>query len=214
MNKKIIAGLSTLAALLSVTSGSVQAAETGAFTVFDIGQSRLDQSTGAGINSKKTDTSWALGGGYNFTDYLGIEGGFRRIGKTSMTAPAAVTGNFLGKLLVTSGGFGTTTDTDGFYVGPVLNYKVNEGLRLNARAGVYLWTNTATATGASFLQYNGVTYAAGSVLRLKNHGEDEYWGAGGTYRIRPNLDVGLNYNRYKADSRVYDVFDLRFKFSF
>ena len=79
---------------------------------------------------------------------------------------------------------------------------------------MYFWSNSASVSGAGLLQYNGAFFPGGTTLRIKNSGQDEYWGLSGSYRLRPNLDVGLNYNRFKADSRNFDVWDLRLKFSF
>ena len=76
-----------------------------------------------------------LGGGFMFNNYFGLEGGYRRLGKSSLGAAGSVTGTFLGKPLVVTGAWAASTNTDGFYVGPVLNYEFKQGLRVNARAG-------------------------------------------------------------------------------
>jgi len=209
MNTKLFAGL-----FLAVLASATHAADTGAFTTLDLGMSRLDQPIGPGIGADRTDTTIGIGGGYMFTPYFGLEGGYRKLGKNAMSSPGSVTGTFLGKPLVTTGAYASSTNTDGFYLGPVLNYALNPQVSLGARAGMYFWSNSANVSGAGLLQYNGTFFPGGTNLRLKNSGQDEYWGLSGSYRLRPNLDVGLNYNRFKADSRAFDVWDVRLKFSF
>lgn len=209
MNKTRIA----IAVLLACCAGAASAAD-GYFTTFDLGQARPDDNNGPGVGNGSSPTSFGLGGGFMFNNYFGLEGGYRRLGKSSLGAAGSVTGTFLGKPLVVTGAWAASTNTDGFYVGPVLNYEFKQGLRVNARAGAYLWTNKATTSGAALQTFNGTAYGAGVVASMKNTGTSEYWGLGGSYRIMPNLDVGLNYDRFKADSRFYDVWGVRLKYSF
>lgn len=166
--------------------------------------------SGLGFNGGLVDGGWGFRGGYMFGPTWGLEGGYRRIGNTGQSVPAAAIESLFGRS-AGAGSSWSTTGTGGFYLGPVFNMQVSEGLQLGARAGAYLWSNTSTAGGA-LTSYGGMNYGAGPLVRTT--GTDEYWGLNSTWRIAPNMDVGLNYNRLKADSRAYDVLNLRFKLAF
>jgi len=96
VNRKITVAIAT--ALLFV-AGAVSAAEEGLFIGVGAGQSTMkaesDNNVGRTIKLDESDNAYKFYGGYNFTNWFGIEGGYIELGNAnqSESVPVVVAGN-------------------------------------------------------------------------------------------------------------------------
>jgi opacity protein-like surface antigen len=139
-----------------------------------------------GFSTDEASGTWSLGAGYMFNRHLGIEAGYRAIGESEVSSPAAV----------------TKTDAKGVYVGPLFETYIDR-FRLNARAGMFAWKSDIT-----------LSTSAGSV-KDKDDGLDPYAGVGVSYAMTENAFFGLSWTRFRVlDEIDVDAWDIRLKFSF
>jgi hypothetical protein len=121
-----------------------------------------------------------------FNRHLGIEAGYRAIGESEVSSPAAV----------------TKTDAKGVYVGPLFETYIDR-FRLNARAGMFAWKSDITLT------------TGGVSAKDKDDGLDPYAGVGVSYAMTENAFFGLSWTRFRVlDEIDVDAWDIRLKFSF
>ncbi len=84
----------------------------------------------ANFTADDTSTSWALGGGYRFNQYVGIEAGYRDFGKMEIRGPTT-----------------TTTKGTAWTYGGFISYPLADRWEIAARAGWFRWqteVNNAT----------------------------------------------------------------------
>lgn len=139
-----------------------------------------------GFATDEASGTWLLGTGYMFNRHLGMEAGYRAIGDSEISSPAAV----------------TKTDAKGLYVGPLFETYIDR-FRLNARAGMFAWKSDITLT------------TGGISAKDKDDGLDPYAGVGVSYAMTDNAFFGLSWTRFRVlDEIDIDAWDIRLKFSF
>ena len=95
-----------------------------------IGQARINERVD-GVRVKDDSTSWRIYGGYDFNEYIGIEGGYLDIGEISDTVQAVR----------------IRAEADGWTVAAVGNLPLSERWSVHAKAGYYFWDGRASAAG-------------------------------------------------------------------
>ena len=117
-NKRTIPGL-FLATLLTSTFAQ---AETGPFVGASFGSSHLDESFD-GVNIDSDASAYRIVGGFQFSDYLGIEAGYHSFGDFTET--------------IDVGGLSSLAEiaADGWTLGGTLGLPLNERFSLFGRAG-------------------------------------------------------------------------------
>lgn len=134
----------TIAALLA--SAPAFAADAGFFAAGSAGHVSAKTHTLPGTTASDGDTTWAVGGGYRFNRYAGIEAGYRDYGK----------------LKTQSGAAWSTADLTGWTYGGVVAYPVMDAVELTARAGWNRWqsewkqSNGTSGTNTGTEPYWGV----------------------------------------------------------
>lgn len=210
MKKDILA----VVAITGLFGSTVALAENGFYVDASIGQMTANIPAAAGGTTNKKDTTFSLGGGYKFNDYLGAEVGYQDLGKVGYFWTGAGTTNFQGNVIVGTGALSLNAKTDGFYFGPTLSYPVNDQFSVNARAGWYNWTTQATLNMVAAGTINGTAFAAGATGSAKASGTDNYIGLGATYNVSKNVGINLNYTQYKVSSYKADNFTIGARYSF
>ena len=97
--------------------------DAGFFVAGSAGHVSATTHTLPGTTASDGDTTWALGGGYRFNRYIGIEAGYRDYGK----------------LKTQSGAAWSTADLTGWTYGGFVAYPVTDAVELTARAGWNRW---------------------------------------------------------------------------
>lgn len=91
MNKNIpfaIKGISTALAVTFALSFPLVANAEGFYVDLGLGQAKADLGNTSGLNVDDKDTSYSIGAGYKFNDYIAIEGGYLKLGTASVSASA------------------------------------------------------------------------------------------------------------------------------
>ena len=173
-----------LLAALCLVAGSAQAE--GLYLQAGLGAAEYDFGTSANVDS--TAFMFGLGLGYEFNDYLALEGGYTSLGTLDMSSPEPA-----------------PTDTDtwewstgGFEVTLVPALPITEELSLYAKAGKYFWELDAQKRpGAAG---DKIYYATGS---------DVTYGAGLEYNA-----WRFEYQHYELGSVDVETFKLAYKLLF
>lgn len=121
-----------MAAGLLIT-GSGFADESGPFISLKGGHLQTSFQIPAGVTTEEPNFTWALGGGYRFNQYSGIEGGFRDFGTVRLNGSQIA-----------------TTKMTGWTYGGFLSYPITENFEAVARAGWVSGKLEATNTTYNF----------------------------------------------------------------
>lgn len=109
--------------LATLASMPAFAQDSGPFISASVGQLRTSfNGLPANFSADDTSTSWAIGGGYRFNKYLGLDAGYRDFGKLATHGPTT-----------------TTTKGTAWTFGGLASYPLTESVDLVARAGWYRW---------------------------------------------------------------------------
>jgi OOP family OmpA-OmpF porin len=155
-----------------------------------------------GFSTDEASGTWALGGGFMFNRFFGVEAGYRSIGDSEITSFGAVSGSFSGQPFSSAGPLSIKADAKGVYVGPLFETFVDH-FRLNARVGMFAWKSDITTT------------SGGAAVKDKDDGLDAYAGVGFAYEVTGNAFFGMSWTRFRVlDEIDVDAFDIRLKYSF
>lgn len=201
MDKNIPLAIKATAGALAAAfalSFSLAANAEGFYVDLGLGQATVDfgNANTTGLNIDDKDTSYSIGAGYKFNDYIAIEGGYLKPGTASISAS------------VDGGTLSASSEFDGYYLGPVLSLPMSDKFEAYARAGVYFWNadNKVSATGI----FTGIFPATAT-----DNGNDPYYGIGAAYKATKNVSVGADWTRYSAGTDVdVDILAARLKFAF
>lgn len=155
--------------LASTISTSVLASDsTGWFADVSVGQSDVD------VSGYDEDTSYKIGAGYMFNDNwsAGIE--YVDLGEFDITVPG-VTGS---------------ADVDGFNFYGRFSFPVNDSFNLFAKAGLFAWDGSASASGP------------GGSASLNGDGTDLSLGLGAEYKLNNSVSLKVEYERFDSDDDV------------
>lgn len=124
-----------LAALVSMPAF---AQDSGPFVSASAGQLRASYNgLPANFTGDETSATWALGGGYRFNQYVGLEAGYRDFGKRDVRGPTT-----------------TTTSGTAWTYGGFVSYPLADRVEITARAGWYRWKTKADNMALSYHETN------------------------------------------------------------
>ncbi len=115
--------LKIIAVSLALVAAPAFAADSGFFVAGSAGQVHAKTATAPGFSANDSYTTWALGGGYRFNRYAGIEASYRDFGR----------------LKVEGAGAWSQGDLTGLEYGGFVAYPVTDAIDLIARAGWNRW---------------------------------------------------------------------------
>jgi OmpA-OmpF porin, OOP family len=185
----------------------VRAQDAGFYVGGNIGQSRATidsdsitsnlQSQGSTVNSysdDERDTGFKLFGGYQFSEYFALEGGYFNLGKFDFKAATTPPGTYDGEIKI-----------DGLNVDAVLMFPVTEQISLFGRAGA-----TDISAKDSFNSTGSVSVNDSS----PSDSDANYkFGVGLQYAITRSFSFRAEAERYRVDDGVGDSGDVEL-FSF
>jgi OOP family OmpA-OmpF porin len=152
----------------------------------------------AGWATEDKATTYALGGGFNFNRYFGIEAGYQNLGKVAVlwsgTGPVMSGTN----IFVSNGAAKWSADVDGFYVGPTVSFPINDQYAITGRAGWYHWKADLKLYASAGGILNGTNVLAGSSVDGSNKATDTYVGLGVSYKVNENVGFNLGYAECKG----------------
>lgn len=207
-NKNQLAARNALGAALvlafSVTPAAF-AADMGFYGIVGLGQSEADISAPAGVSVDNKDTSYFLGAGYRFNDYVSVEGGYLDLGEASVSASGGISGTYYGIPFTATGTLSAKSEVKGWSLGPKFTLPLSKQADLYGKVGYYFWDADTTATLVGNVTFGGVTYAAGGSANVSDNGEDPYYGIGFAYRFTDRVGLLVDYTRYKVDTTDVDT---------
>lgn len=126
--------LKMIAASLALAAAPAFAADSGFFVAGSAGRVHAKTDTAPGTSANDSYPAWAIGGGYRFNQYVGLEANYRDYGQ----------------LKTQSGVAWSTADLTGWTYGGFVAYPVTDTIELTARAGWNRWQSEwRHSTGAS-----------------------------------------------------------------
>lgn len=206
-------------ALISSTSafGQQEPQTKGFYLEGSIGRSDFDLKDPINWTVEDKDTSWSGVIGYDFTENLALEGGYRSLGKATAAAAGAFNGTLYGRSLVGTGSLSLSADAKGWTLGPRVNVPLNDKFSLFGRAGIFNWETEAKVAISAAYTWGGTAYAGNASASKTYTGTDGYWGFGANYQATPLVGVGVGFTEFKfggdIDHKVRSL-DLNLKFKF
>lgn len=180
--KRSMPGLILAAFLLP----SLANADTGLFVGASVGSAHLEDDF-SNFNIDTDATAYRFVGGFQFTDYFGIEAGYHNFGDFSETIDL---GQFTSR---------TEIAADGWTLGGTLGLPLSDRFALYGRAGVFFWDADVEVDGFSI-----------------DVPEDEnpYYGGGAKVDVTRNLVLLGDWTRYELDTINSDVISIGFQYRF
>lgn len=198
----------------SLISVNAFAQSQGYFVEGTLGQGKID-SNHTFTSSDLKDTNWAIKTGYMFNDYVGIEAGYRNLGKTSVTGDQTSTSvKVRGIPLSSTGVYSVSTKTDGWLYGVRFNLPITDNLSAHLRGGFYNWTakSDISTSGTVTLLHTSVNIS--STGSVKERHTDTYWGLGGKYLISKQTYLGVGYSQFIVGDDRHKGLDASVTYSF
>lgn len=181
------------------------AADTGFYGIVGLGQSEVDISAPAGVSVDNKDTSYFLGAGYRFNDYVSVEGGYLDLGEASVSASGGISGTYYGIPFTATGTLSAKSEVNGWSLGPKFTLPLGKQADLYGKVGYYFWDADTAASFSGTVVFGGVTYAAGASAKVSSSGEDPYYGVGFAYRFTDRVGLLVDYTRYTVDTVDVDT---------
>jgi len=165
---------------------SLANADTGLFVGASVGSSHLEDDF-SNLNIDTDATAYRFVGGFQITDYFGIEAGYHNFGDFSETIDL---GQALSRTEITA---------DGWTLGGTLGLPLNEQISLYGRAGVFFWDADVEVNGFSI---------------DVPEDENSYYGGGAKIDVTQNLSLLGDWTRYELDTIDSDVISIGFQYRF
>ena len=165
---------------------SLASADTGLFVGASVGSSHLEDDF-SNLNIDTDATAYRFVGGFQITDYFGIEAGYHNFGDFSETIDL---GQALSRTEITA---------DGWTLGGTLGLPLNEQISLYGRAGVFFWDADVEVNGFSI---------------DVPEDENSYYGGGAKIDVTQNLSLLGDWTRYELDTIDSDVISIGFQYRF
>lgn len=206
----------TAGLLIATVSSSAFAADEGFYVEATVGNQKanIPSFSVAGLTKKDSDTTYALGVGYNFNKYFGLEAGYQDLGKVAYSWTGAGTATFGPDTFVGSGAAELSAKVHGDYVGATASFPIDDHFSVNGRAGWLHWQADATFSASASGTLNGTPVSAGGSLSASTKSTDTYFGLGVTYKLNKNLGFNLGYTEYKIDEFKAKNWALGARYSF
>ena len=165
---------------------SLASADTGLFVGASVGSSHLEDDF-SNVSIDTDATAYRFVGGFQFTDYFGIEAGYHNFGDFSETID-------LGQVLSR-----TEINLDGWTLGGTLGLPLSDQVSLYGRAGVFFWDADVEVNGFSI---------------DVPQDENSYYGGGAKIDVTQNLSLLGDWTRYELDTIDSDVISIGFQYRF
>jgi OOP family OmpA-OmpF porin len=197
------------------TAQSATAQATGFFVEGTAGYGKFDLGNTSGWTVDDKDSNWGLTGGYMFTPYFGVEGGYRDLGSASGST-GTYSGTIYGRLATVTGTINASSDADGWLLGIRGNLPINNRFAIYGRVGWYRWDADLRASVAGTLTWGGTVYTVGTTASSSESGTDPYYGLGMVYSLTPQVGIGIGYTHFRLkDIDVKnDSFDVNLGYKF
>lgn len=190
------------------------AADKGFYGIVELGQSEVDISAPAGVSVDNKDTSYSLGAGYRFNDYVSVEGGYLDLGEVSASGSGTLSGTYYGTPFTATGTFSAQSDAKGWFLGPKFTLPLSKQMDLYGKVGYYFWDSDTTATFTGSVTFGGVTYSGGGSAKVTDSGDDPYYGLGLAYRFTDRIGIQAGFTRYSVQDTDVDNLALGLTFKF
>ncbi|HEC12411.1 MAG TPA: porin family protein [Acidiferrobacteraceae bacterium] len=132
---------------------------------------------GFSCDADDSDRGLKVFAGYQFGDYIAVEGSYANLGTTRAELPATIT---------------TTAEVRTLNLGVVPRFPIGDRAAIFAKAGLSAWYADLTAKSESL----GLSESGDGA------GTNITFGAGVSYRLNNNVSVRLDWDRYKIDEDV------------
>ena len=171
---------------LALVSPTAALADGGWFVSAGVGSAELSEDFD-GFSLDTNSTAWRLTGGYQFNDYLALEGGYQNFGR------------FDQDFVIAGEPVAVSLKADGFTLGGRANLPIGDRFGLFARAGAYFWDGDGDLNGVSVANPEDTNLYIGLGLRFE---VGERWSITGD---------GSRYELEDATSTVFSLgIDVRF----
>lgn len=168
--------LKPLVVVAMLASAPVFAADSGFFVAGSVGRVHAQTTTAPGFSANDSYSTWAIGGGYRFNQYVGLEASYRDFGSLKVDGP---------------GGSWSRGDLTGLEYGGFVAFPVTDNIELTARAGWNRWQSDWKNSGGG----------SGT-----NRGTEPYYGIGAAWAFDKRMSAVLNWTRFNsADSNTNDA---------
>jgi OOP family OmpA-OmpF porin len=180
-------------------------------------QTELDENTSilsnVGVSVDDNDSGFNFGIGYEVNEFFSIEAGYVDLGSLLTASGSASAGGTAGS--GTLGGYNysytsnlaatatATVDVDGWTLGGVFKYPATEQLDLFAKAGLFNWDGTGSASATittGTLTVDGSNYTGTHSVGGEIDGTDAFYGVGLSYDVNDSIAIRADYTRYKFDA--------------
>ncbi len=161
-------------------------AENGFYLGGSVGSASLTEDFD-GFDVDADSTAWRFVAGWQFNQFLSLEGGYHNFGSFEDTFD--VNGEPVDLRL----------KAEGFTLGGTLSLPVTRSLSLYGRGGAFFWDGDANIN---------------SITEARPEDTNPFYGAGATVAISDRLDLVGDWTRYELESTDSDVISLGFTFRF
>ncbi len=171
-----------------------------------VGQSSFDASGGDfdGLSVDDSDTAFKFLAGYQFNDYLSLEGGYANLGELTISAHE-VEGPYEFKV-------DGSVEVDGLFVNVVGSYPVSEQFSLYAKVGLFSW-DAESELKSSFSSSDPEIPSESYSESFSDDGSDVFYGVGLTYHWN-EISFRAEYEMFESDGDDVDVFSIGAVYNF
>jgi OOP family OmpA-OmpF porin len=141
-----------------------------------------------GLSGDPSDTGWKLFGGYQFNDFLALEGFYADFGSFGIDFEGTLDGGEGNPDIALTGN--TNVDAKGYGVFWVFSYPVFAGISAFGKIGGVHWTSDSLVTVV-------VDDEVGTDS-ISDDGNDFAWGAGAKYQFTDHIAVDVQYEQFDA----------------
>lgn len=198
--------IALIAVVLGLGASPAGAAAPGGWIAASVGQADVDFSVNdiddGSFTSSSDDTggtTFRLGAGYDFTDYVGLDAGWVQADDYASFRAVSDGSGWLYPASTVTGDI----EASGFTFGFAGYLPVNDRFRVVGRTGIMLWTIDLELT------LSGWGSGADS-----EDGSDMYLGVGLEYDIARAVSLGANFSRYDLDEESYNLAELGLRYRF
>ncbi len=142
-----------------------------------------NQNIGSNASSTSPGAGWNASVGYKFMPYFGTELGYNAYAKSKI--------KYVGTPVAQD------TNKSYYLAAKAILPVVDSGFEFFAKLGVTRITSHLTVTNPTFVSQNGLSINAGTQTAT-----GAYFGVGGDYSFMPNLQLDMQWNRSRGNSRV------------
>ena len=184
MKNNSMASLALFAVLSAVPLTAL--ADSGFFFAGSVGSATLDDELdGFGIDTEST--SFRLTAGWQFSDFLALEGGYHSFGKFNEQYDVGG--------LITD----ISLQADGYTLGLTGSVPLGGNMSLFGRAGAFVWDADAVI--------NDIALAVAEDTHL-------YYGAGADFKVTERFSLIGDWTRYEIEETESDVISIGFRYRF